>query len=564
MADTRLGELADRYWAFQREEFPILGIQAGQPPKGDLLLRVAPADHLRRAAWADWALRDLEAIDPRGLDGGDRTTHALLRRELAAYGELVACGGHLRPSLYPMGPEFMLNCWANATTLSNQMQARRYLARLATVPAALAGLREALTAGRERGFRYSKIVIDRAVAQVRGTLSMPAAAHPFAQPLQRLAGRITTLGPLAEQGLVLINEQIYPALQAYANFLARDLGEGARASLACTDDVDGAAHYRYLVAQSTTLELSPKEIHAIGMAELDRISAGMLTVAAAAGWPGDLPGFRASLQADPAQYAASAEMLRAEIEVQSKRIDAIIPEFFGHIPRATYGVRSIPAAIAEKMPPAYAQANPADGSAAGIHWITSVPGKLPRYSYLPIALHEAWPGRLMHVALIQEMAHLPAFRRYGSTRYSVCLEGWALYCEHLGEDMGLYDTPEKRYGRLEMEMWCAVRLVVDTGLHELGWSRERAVAFFEKHMAMPRSTVEAEIDRHVAMPAQALAGQLGNLKFREIRRRAEEMLGDDFDLRRFHDALLASGPVTLRLLDGLMADWTARQAARAA
>ncbi|MBP7335992.1 DUF885 family protein [Niveispirillum sp.] len=564
MADTRLHELADRYWAFQREEFPLIGIQAGQPAAGDLLLRDAPADHLRRAAWADRVLPELDAIDPRGLDSGDRTTHALLRRELAAYGELVACGGHLRPSLYPMGPDFKLTCWASATVLSNLPEARRYLARLSAVPAALAGLCETLRAGRERGFRYPQLVIDRAVAQVRGSLAVPVAEHPFALPLRRMAGRIAARAPVVEQGLALINDQIYPALQAYANFLARELREGTRTSVACTDDIDGDAHYRFLVAQATTLELSPKEIHALGLAEVDRISARMLTVAAAAGWPGDLPGYRASLQADPSQYATSADMLRTEMEVLCKRIDARIPEFFGRLPRATFGVNSIPVAISEKMPPAYAQPNPADGSAAGVLWITSVPGKLPRYAHAPIVLHDAWPGHLMQMALTQEMKHLPPFRRYGAHRYAACLKGWALYCEQLGAEMGLYDTPEKRYGRLEMEMWRAVRLVVDTGLHALGWSGERAVAFFEKHMSMPRSTVEAEVDCHVAMPAQALAYQLGNLKFREIRQRAEEALGDGFDLRRFHDALLALGPVPLRMLEGLMADWTARQTVRAA
>jgi uncharacterized protein (DUF885 family) len=175
----------------------------------------------------------------------------------------------------------------------------------------------------------------------------------------------------------------------------------------------------------------------------------------------------------------------------SKRIDARIPEFFGRVPRTTYGVRSIPEAIAEKMPPAYAQPGPADRSAAGVHWVTSIPGKCPRHMHVPLAMHEAWPGHLMHLALIQEMEHLPAFRRYGALRYSACLEGWALYCEGLGEEMGFYDTPEKRYGRLDMEMWRAVRLVVDTGIHAKGWSRDQAMAFLEEHIVMPRSTIEA-------------------------------------------------------------------------
>jgi uncharacterized protein (DUF885 family) len=175
--------------------------------------------------------------------------------------------------------------------------------------------------------------------------------------------------------------------------------------------------------------------------------------------------------------------------------------------------------------------------------------------HIPLAMHEAWPGHLMHLALIQEMENLPDFRRHGALRYSACLEGWALYCERLGEEMGFYDTPEKRYGRLEMEMWRAVRLVVDTGIHAKGWTRERGIAFFEEHMAMPRSTMEAEVDRYIGWPGQALAYQIGNLRFSAIRLKAEAELADDFDIRRFHDALMAAGPVTLPVLEELIDAW---------
>ncbi len=243
----------------------------------------------------------------------------------------------------------------------------------------------------------------------------------------------------------------------------------------------------------------------------------------------------------------------------SKRIDAHIPEFFGQIPRATYGVRSIPMAISAAMPPAYAQPSPADNSAAGVHWITSHPEKMPRYMHIPIALHEAWPGHLMHLARIQELSALPAFRRFGALNYSACLEGWALYCEGLGEDMGLYDSPEKRYGRLEMEMWRAVRLVVDTGLHAEGWSRQRAIDYFRGHVAMPVETIEAEVDRYVGLPGQALGYQLGNRMFRELRARAERELGSRFDIRAFHDALLSAGAVSLPVLEQTVDAWVEAQ-----
>jgi uncharacterized protein (DUF885 family) len=175
--------------------------------------------------------------------------------------------------------------------------------------------------------------------------------------------------------------------------------------------------------------------------------------------------------------------------------------------------------------------------------------------HLPLALHEAWPGHLMHLALMQELDHLPDFRRYGAMGYSACLEGWALYCERMGEEMGFYDTPDKLYGRLEMEMWRALRLVVDTGIHAMGWSREAAIDLMLQHMAMPRVTIEAEVDRYIGMPGQALAYQIGNRKFCDLRERAEARLRNRFDRRAFHDALMACGPVTLDVLDECVESW---------
>lgn len=564
MTAAPLSDLAARFWAFQCEEFPLSALMAGVQPSTDVLLREAPADHQRRAAWALGLRRELEAIDPTALGVQDRATHALLRRELDVLIDLVACRGHLRPSLYPLGPEFSLVYWANMTALSTDAEAELYLSRLAAVPAALNGVMATLEAGAASGLRYPRLVIERAIPQVRGQMATAPDQSPFYGPLQRAATRSPALAEAAERGLALIADRVQPAFESYAAFIEARLLPLSRDSLACTDDVDGQAFYRHVIGLYTTLDEPAEAIHALGLSEVERLESEMLTVAAEAGFPGDVAGFRRRLQTDNGQFAESAESLREQIEVLSKRIDARIPEFFGRTPRATYGVKSIPEAIAESSPPAYAQPNPADGSAAGVHWITSLPGKCPRYMHLPLALHEAWPGHLMHLALIQEMEHLPAFRRYGALRYSACLEGWALYSERLGEEMGFYDTPEKRYGRLEMEMWRAVRLVVDTGLHAKGWSRDQAIGFAQAHMAMPLKTLAAEIDRYVGFPGQALAYQLGNLKFGALRRRAEEALGEDFRIRDFHDALMTAGPVTLPVLDMLIEDWIAGQLAKRA
>ncbi|MFV3074953.1 DUF885 domain-containing protein [Niveispirillum fermenti] len=556
-ASTTLADLAARFWTFQCQEFPITAIAAGVATGANQLLHEAPADFERRAAWARAALAELASIDPAPLSVQDRATHRLLDHEFRSLVEMVDAGAHLRPTLYPLGPEFTLIYWANSTALATADDARRYLQRLATTAASFATVQESLSRGVAAGMAHPRLVVERAIAQIRGQMSMPVQENAFYGPLARAAGRGRAMAALAEEGRKLVETVVVPAFLAYARYLERTILPPARDSLACSDDVDGQRHYTYHIGQYTTLDLPPADIHAIGLKEVGRIKGEMLAVAGAAGFPDDLEGFRQHLQTDKQQFAASAEALREQIEILSKRIDARIPEYFGRIPRITYGINSIPVAVADKMPPAYAQPNPADGSAAGIHWITSLPGKCPRYMHLPLALHEAWPGHLMHLALIQEMDQLPDFRRFGALKYAACLEGWALYCEALGEDMGFYDTPEKRYGRLEMEMWRALRLVLDTGIHAQGWGRDQAIAYFRQNMAMPLETLTAEVDRYIGMPGQALAYQLGNLKFRELRARAEAALGEGFRIRDFHDTLMAAGAVTLPVLEMLIDDWIA-------
>lgn len=553
--NEELTRLARSYWNFQKQEFPIVAIQAGEALESPTLMLEAPADHERRAAWARQALAKLAQVSWRNLSSDDQASHTLLGHELELIVQTVDCEAHLRPPLHPLGPDFVLYSWASATTLETRADGLTYVERLRAIPTGLAGLQEALAEGVERGYRYPRLIVEHAAARVRAALPPAPEDSAFATPLNKLAIRNPTLAEVVAEGQAVVANFIYPAFRDFADFIETELGAAARASISCMDDKSGEALYRYLIRQSTTQALAPECIHDLGLKEVGRIVADMAVVT-----DGDTAGFRERLQTNERQFAKDGESLREQIEILSKRIDGRLPEFFGRLPRMTYGIRSIPEAIAETMPPAYAQPSPADASTAGIHWITSIPGKCPRYIHIPLALHEAWPGHLMHLALIQEMNHLPSFRRYGALRYSACLEGWALYCERLGEDMGLYDSPETRYGQLEMEMWRAVRLVVDTGIHAMGWSRDRAINYFETYMAMPRSTIESEIDRYIGWPGQALAYQLGNLKFLEMRRRSETALGDHFRLRDFHDALMRLGPVTLSVLDQMMQDWIADQA----
>ncbi len=555
-----LADLAARFWRFQCHETPLDAILAGEATPDATVFREGPADYERRYAAAGDLLAELNGIGLPDLAPQDQATHRLLRYELETTRSLFEVSAHRRPSLFPSGPALMAAHFANTASVDDAESAERYVDRLATLPAFLRDSQANLRAGHADGTRYPRLVLDSAIGCTRGTTAGPVESSPWYGPFVRAAGAgkdpVRRAGARAE---ALIRDELVPALEGFAAFLEGPLADGARGTVTCTDAPQGRELYRVLVRHFTTTELDPGEIHELGLNEVARLATDIETVAADAGYPGQAEAYRRFLGTGEF-FAPSAEALRERIEILSKRIDRRIPAFFGRIPRVTYGVESMPEALAARMPPAYAQPGPADGSGAGIHWVTSLPARFPSYLWLPVALHEAWPGHLMHVALMQEAEGLPAFRRHGAVRYGACLEGWALYCEGLGVEMGLYQTPHQLYGRLEGEIWRAVRLVVDTGIHWHRWDRARAVEYMSRHVAMPLPTIEGEVDRYICWPGQALVYQIGNLRFRELRRRAEQRLGDRFRHRAFHDVLMAAAGVTLPVLADLVEDWLDREA----
>jgi uncharacterized protein (DUF885 family) len=555
-----LAELAQQFWAFRCYEEPVLAIQAGERLADAALFRDGPHDYERRVNAAKAFLTQLNAIAESNLPSQDRATHQLLRRELEdifAFNEVRA---HERPVLFPFGPELNTVDFANTVALTTIEAAELYVERLCTIPAYFGDVIANLVDGHAFGLRYPRQVIASAVAAVGAHISGALDDLPWFSPFRRTVLVGKDIERLAQATREMISKKLVPALQAYAAFLEGPLSIGARDSISCADCPDGDQFYRVLVRHFTTTEMTPSELHQLGKSEVARLTAEMQDVAAEAGFKDSLQRYRHFLASDPQFIAVSKESLRERFEILSKRIDLKIPSLFGRVPRITYGVQTIPEEIAALLPPAYAQVNPADGSGPGVHWVTSLPHKAPSFMHIPLALHEAWPGHLMHMALMQELTELPAFRRFGGAvngawRYAVCLEGWALYAESLGIEMGLYDTPHLHYGRLDMEMWRAVRLVVDTGIHAKGWGRGQALEYMTTNLALPRTTTEAELDRYIGMPAQALAYHVGNLKFRELRHRAEQRLGKRFDIRAFHDVLMSAGPVTLPVLEQLVEDY---------
>ncbi len=323
---------------------------------------------------------------------------------------------------------------------------------------------------------------------------------------------------------------------------------------------NGAAYYNFRIRQMTTTDLTAEQIHQLGLREVARIRAEMEQVAKKAGFP-TREAFIQDLRTNPKYYARTPEELMAAASRQAKIIDGKMPGLFTLLPRLPYGLREIPAEIAEGTTTAYYNPGSPQNGIAGTYYVnTSKLDQRPLWELPALTVHEAVPGHHHQIALQQELP-MPDWRRHG-TFFTAFVEGWGLYSERLGIEMGLYDTPAKDMGRLSYEMWRAVRLVVDTGIHAKGWSKERAVAFMTDNTALSAANIEAEVNRYISWPAQALAYKLGELKIRELRDRAEKELGPKFDLRRFHDTVLGQGAVPLDTLEAQVNGWISAQKAR--
>lgn len=557
---AKLADLADRYWQLVRREQPFLAFIAGQLGDEDILFREAPEDYARRAVQAAALRAELGAISPDRLTIGDRATWRLLARELDDIADITAIDGHLRPFMLPAGPDFNTVFYANAAAVTDARSAELHVARLRRFPDFLADTRALLAAGHAKGIRYPHVVLSASAASTRSIAKLPPAQSPWYQPFVR-SGLLAdpAIARAADEALRVIGDELIPAFQAYADYVDGPLAEGARATLSCADAPDGERFYALLVRHFTSTDMTAAEIHELGRAEVARIDAEMVAIASEAGFPGDLAGYRRFLLEDPQFVAPSAEALRERVEILCKRIDARIPAFFRRVPRITYGVDTVPEAASAALPSAYALPASPGGTSPGMFYLNGIPARCPAYLHPALAVHEAWPGHLMHIGMMAELDHLPAFRRYSASKYTACVEGWALYCEQLGHELGVYTTPHHHYGRLEMEQFRACRLVVDTGIHLHGWTRDQAIAFMEERLTLGHDNIAAEVDRYAGMPGQALAYQIGGLKIRGLRRRAEEALGDDFDLRAWHEAVMTAGGVTLPVLEEVVDDWIAAQ-----
>ncbi len=410
--------------------------------------------------------------------------------------------------------------------------------------------------GIKEGRVHPTIIMQRLPAQITAQLVDDPFASSFFAPFNDMPESISEhrQGKLKARARKAIARAVLPSFKRLAKFIDHDYLPVTRDQVGADAQPDGEAFYQFRVEHYTTTSLSADEIHEIGLREVARIRGKMMEIIKNLNFSGSFDDFLKFLRTDPQFYYDSSDELLAGYIAITKRIDPEVPRLFGRLPKAPYVVKAIPAAIAPDTTTAYYSRPAADGSRPGTYFVNLYrPEVRPKYEMEVLSVHEAVPGHHLQIALAQELGELPAFRRYSG--FTAFIEGWGLYSESLGGDLGLYADPYSEFGQLTYEMWRAVRLVVDTGMHAKHWSRQKAITFFKDNAAKTEFDIVNEIDRYIVMPGQALAYKIGELKIKQLRRQSQDALGEDFDIKRFHNAVLEKGAVPLDVLESQIDAW---------
>ena len=507
--------------------------------------------------------RRIALIRPAGLGPEDRLNRDFLERIVTDQLEGLSFDQEREPFSTDNGPFDTADYVARTTAIHDRADADAWLARLH----ALASYYDIEMANARRGiatgFVQPRYIVERVIKAARAQVEQPVAESPLLKPLETWPRTVSAVeqAELKQRALDAIETEVRPKERAYVALLTDEYLPRARPGLAARDLPDGERYYTWLARHYTTTALTPDEVHSLGEKEVARIRAEMDGVIAATGFKGTFAGFLADLRGNPRFYVTSRQAMLEKASEIAKRIDDKLPAYFATLPRLTYGVRPVPAEIEDGYTTGrYFQGSPDQGIAGGYMVNTSHLDQRPLYELPALTLHEAVPGHHLQIALSQERKDLPYFRRNADvTAYT---EGWGLYAESLGEDMGIYRDAYERFGRLSYEMWRACRLVADTGVHWLRWSREQAAACFVQNSALAQKNIDVELDRYISWPGQALAYKVGELKLQALRKRAEAALGPRFDIRRFHDQILLPGPLPLDLLDQRIDAWIKAETGR--
>jgi uncharacterized protein (DUF885 family) len=552
-ADARFKALYEKEWTWRQDQFPGQDDEDRESkPTDNRLPDVGePAQKMRLAYWND-VLKQLDTIPASELSAESQVNLAVYRPQI----ENLAAGIRFRDYEMPFNSDSQF--WSDLgfmarRPLKDALAAHNYVAKLNDVPRLFDQEIANMRAGLKRGFTVPRAVLDGRDVSIASYAEVKSPEDSeFYAPLKKLPTSI----PAAEQDALraeavrAIRERVIPAYAKLLKFFRDDYLPHARKTLAAEALPDGKAFYRQQIKEYTTLDLDPEAIHAIGLKEVARIDADMQATMKETGFSGDFPAFLKFLRTDPQFYAKTPDELLMRASWIAKQVDAKLSQFFGLLPRGRFGIEPVPAAIAPFWT--------AGRGSAHTYWVNTydLPSR-PLYNLPALTLHESAPGHALQGELAEEQKDQPEFR---SKNYiSAYGEGWALYCEKLGKEIGVYHTPYEEFGRETYEMWRAARLVIDTGIHHKGWTRDQAIRYLAEHTALSEHEVETEVDRYISWPGQALSYKLGEMKILELRAKAEKALGTKFDLKAFHDAVLAEGSVPLPVLEQRIDAFIARQ-----
>ncbi len=557
-ADIVLRALLADEWASRLQDDPLYATQEGVRDYDDRLAKVKPEDYKRRDERDHDYARRLAGIDRAALTAANRVNYDVFDFEIHHRLALSPYQTWRIPLTSDEGFHIQVMRMAIGVIMSTPRDYENYIARLHSIPAYFDQQQANMRAGLSAGFSLPAAIMPGIIKVLDGQQYQTAEKTPFFEPFTRMP---ETMDPaqrdrLTAAGREAIQAEVIPAYQRLHKFFTEEYVPAARHTVGASDMPQGGAYYNALVKFYTNLDVTPSQVHEIGLKEVARIRADMDAVIRQTGFRGTFPEFLEFLRTDPQFYARTPDELLKDASYIAKQIDGVLPGYFGKLPRMPYSVQPVPAELAPNYTGGRYSPAPIGGRTGGEFWVNTYDlDKRPLYSLTALALHEAVPGHHLQISLGRELTDVAPFRRdFYSHAFG---EGWGLYSEKLGEEMGMYKTPYDHFGRLSYEMWRACRLVVDTGMHAMGWSRARALQYLAENTALSTQEVRTETDRYIANPGQALAYKMGELKLWELRAKARQALGERFDVRAFHDAIMANGALPLPVLEHQIDDYIA-------
>lgn len=557
---VRLHELFTTAWAHQMDQSPewatYLGYSENNHRWRDNSL--AAIDKAKNETLLEMEV--LASIDRSKLTAEDKLNYDLYHTRTARSIEGSRFGSEFTPINQMGGPQQNIPQLLEMMSTATVVDCENILARLKGVPKVIDQTMTLMAEGLKVGITPPAITLRDVAAQFEAQIVDDPAEAPMLVAFANLPPSISAEDQtrILREAYRVYQDAVVPAVQKLHDYFVATYLPGCRQTISMSDLPDGKAWYAHRVKTYTTTDLTPEEIHQIGLSEVARIRGEMDKVIKASGFTGDYAAFCEFLRTDPQFYFETAEALLTEYRDICKRADPELIKLFGRLPRLPYGVKPVPAYSEKSQTTAYYQGGSLRAGRPGYFYANTYDLKSrPSWEMEALSLHEAVPGHHLQIALAEELSNLPEFRQRGwFTAYG---EGWGLYAESLGEEMGFYDDPYSKFGQLTYEMWRAIRLVVDVGMHALGWSRQDAIDFFNENSCKAEHDIVVEVDRYIVWPGQALAYKIGELKIKELRAYATEQLGKQFDLRSFHDEILRHGPLPLDVLETRINEWVAEQ-----